>query len=386
MPTNDFLPFGTAGGANVLAQADWLALAARLSGYTAGVANSAQINKGLRQTAAVAAAFGQFLNDYGGLDALDDGNIANLVRDFARSMQIGKFAYGAAAGTANALTVTLTPQPASWASLVGAPLNILLTATNTGAATLAINGLAGTKSVLRPGGAALVAGDLGAGGILRGIYDGTAFQLAGLTQASARQTIIYQSPGTYTWVCPAGVFFVRVMVWAGGGGGGGATAAANSVASAGGGGEYREGYFAVVPGNSYTIVVGAGGAAGNNSPSSGGNGGSSSFGGVITALGGGAGVAANGAIQSNGGAAGTGGSGGIIARSGMAGGIAYPIGSGQFVLAQGGPAYTSNFTYTIATGSASNGATGMFPGGGASGGALSGSGGQGAGGQVILEF
>ncbi|MGF7055251.1 hypothetical protein GGC47_004462 [Bosea sp. OAE752] len=116
------------------------------------------------------------------------------------------------------------------------------------------------------------------------------------------------------------------------------------------------------------------------------NGGSSSFGGVITALGGSAGVAANGAIQANGGAAGTGGSGGIIARSGMAGGIAYPIGSGQLVLAQGGPAYTSNFTSTIATGTASNGATGMFPGGGASGGALSGSGGQGAGGQVILEF
>ncbi|QEL21720.1 hypothetical protein FQV39_03350 [Bosea sp. F3-2] len=76
MLTNDFLPFAAAGGANVLAQADWLALAARLSGYTAGVVNSAQINKGLRQTAAVAAAFGQFLNDYGGLDALDDGNIA----------------------------------------------------------------------------------------------------------------------------------------------------------------------------------------------------------------------------------------------------------------------------------------------------------------------
>ncbi|QEL21719.1 hypothetical protein FQV39_03345 [Bosea sp. F3-2] len=172
-----------------------------------------------------------------------------------------------AAGTANALTVTLTPQPASWASLVGAPLNILLTATNTGAATLAINGLSGTKPILRPGGAALVAGDLGAGGILRGIYDGAAIQLAGLTQVSARQTV----PGTY------------------------------------------------------------------------------------------AGVAANGAIQANGGAAGTGGSGGIIARSGMAGGIAYPIGSGQFVLAQGGPAYTSNFTYTIATGTASNGATGHVP-------------------------
>lgn len=294
--------------------------------------------------------------------------------------------YRTAGGTANALSITLDPAPAAWSDLIGMPLNLLLSATNTGAATLAVTGLTGTKSILRPGGAALVPGDLGAGGILRGIYDGTAFQLAGLTQASARQTIIYQSPGTYTWVCPAGVFFVRVMVWAGGGGGGGATAAANSVASAGGGGEYREGYFAVVPGNSYTIVVGAGGAAGNNSPSSGGNGGSSSFGGVITALGGGAGVAANGAIQSNGGAAGTGGSGGIIARSGMAGGIAYPIGSGQFVLAQGGPAYTSNFTYTIATGTASNGATGMFPGGGASGGALSGSGGQGAGGQVILEF
>lgn len=86
MATNDFLPFAAAGGANVLAQADWLALAARLSGYTAGVANSAQINKGLRQSAAMSAMIGQFITDYGALDALDNGNIAQLEANFVAAL------------------------------------------------------------------------------------------------------------------------------------------------------------------------------------------------------------------------------------------------------------------------------------------------------------
>jgi len=294
--------------------------------------------------------------------------------------------YAVAAGTANALSITLDPAPTAWADLIGVPLNILLTATNTGAATLAVVGLPGTKPILRPSGGALIPGDLGSGGFLRGMYDGTGIQMAGLTQTPGATTVVYNAPGTFTWTCPPGVFRVRVKAWGGGGGGGGATGAANSVASAGGGGEYREGEFAVTPGTNYTVIVGSGGTGGNNTPTNGGPGGSSAFGGLMMALGGGGGLAASGGIQATPGAGGSGGSGGVIFRSGMGGGIAYAIGSGQFVLAQGGPAFTSNFTYTITTATASNGAPGQFPGGGASGGALSGSGGFGAQGQVILEY
>jgi len=313
--------------------------------------------------------------------AVDDADLVRL----ATAVRSQALNYRTATGTANALSIALDPAPSDWADLIGVPLNLRLSATNTGAATLAVTGLAGTKSILRPGGAALVPGDLGAGGVLRAIYDGTAVQMAGLTQTAGRTTTVYSTPGSFSWVCPAGVFSVRVMVWAGGGGGGGATAAGNSVASSGGGGEYREGVFSVVPGNSYTVVVGAGGTAGNNSPTNGGTGGSSSFGGFISTVGGSGGIAASGAVQGTAGAGGNGGSGGSIARTGLGGGVGFAIPSG-FVLGQGGPAYTGNFTPTITTGGAVTGSAGIFPGGGAQGGALSGGGGAGAPGQVIVEF
>ena len=59
---------------------------------------------------------------------------------------------------------------------------------------------------------------------------------------------VYAIPGTYTWVCPAGVTSVSaVVVGAGGsgefGGGGGALAYRNNIT--------------VTPGVSYTVIVGA---------------------------------------------------------------------------------------------------------------------------------
>lgn len=173
MATNDFLPFAAAGGANVLAQPDWLALAARLSGYTAGVASSQQINKGLRQSAAIAAMVGQFINDYGGLDALDDGNITNLVRDFARSLQAGKFSFVVATGTASAWVVTPTPSIAIY--VPGMFLRVTVPATNaSGAVTANVSGL-GAKPIKKRGGADPAEGDLVAGDIHELIYDGANF-------------------------------------------------------------------------------------------------------------------------------------------------------------------------------------------------------------------
>ena len=74
---NDFLPFATGGTPNVLSQAAWSALAARSTGFQAGVADSAQLNKAWRQSAAMAAAIGTLVDQNGG-DALDNGDIAAL--------------------------------------------------------------------------------------------------------------------------------------------------------------------------------------------------------------------------------------------------------------------------------------------------------------------
>jgi len=76
MPTNDFLPFGSAVGANVSTQAEYVALAARSNGFSAGTAVSKQLNKAWRQSSVMAATLAQFIADQSGNDVLDDGNLA----------------------------------------------------------------------------------------------------------------------------------------------------------------------------------------------------------------------------------------------------------------------------------------------------------------------
>lgn len=81
----------------------------------------------------------------------------------------------------------------------------------------------------------------------------------------------YTTPGTYTWVAPAGVYEVSVVTVGGGGGG----ARANNAGSGAGGGALGwKNNVPVVPGQSYTVVVGAGGAVSANV---GGTGGQSRF-------------------------------------------------------------------------------------------------------------
>ncbi len=53
MATNDFKPFATGSGANVLSQADYEALSALASGFLSGKASSAQVNKALRQSSTI---------------------------------------------------------------------------------------------------------------------------------------------------------------------------------------------------------------------------------------------------------------------------------------------------------------------------------------------
>jgi len=85
MATNNFKPFATGNGANVTTQSDYEALTALLSGFQAGKASAAQINKALRQGTVMAAMLGAFLNDRG-LDAKDDGNISTLMASFKSAL------------------------------------------------------------------------------------------------------------------------------------------------------------------------------------------------------------------------------------------------------------------------------------------------------------
>ncbi|WP_419235767.1 hypothetical protein ACN09D_14625 [Serratia fonticola] len=77
MAKNEFLPFGTGAGANVLSNDDYQALLARVTGFTSGVAKSEELNSAWRQASVMAAALGQFISDKG-KDALDDGDLVTL--------------------------------------------------------------------------------------------------------------------------------------------------------------------------------------------------------------------------------------------------------------------------------------------------------------------
>lgn len=76
----------------------------------------------------------------------------------------------------------------------------------------------------------------------------------------------------YTWVAPAGVTSIELLVVGGGGGGG-----YSFGGGGGGGGVYYQSSYAVTPGATYYVKVGAGGAGGADAVRTGFNGGNSSF-------------------------------------------------------------------------------------------------------------
>ncbi|EIA6458727.1 phage tail protein [Escherichia coli] len=85
MAINNFKAFALDPNANVTSQADWEALPALLSGFTAGKASSAQVNKAIRQATTIAALVGQFIAN-SGADALDNADVNGLVTKFTSAL------------------------------------------------------------------------------------------------------------------------------------------------------------------------------------------------------------------------------------------------------------------------------------------------------------
>lgn len=319
MPTNDFLSWASGGSANIMGQSDYSGSAARTNGVQAGTASSALANKTWRQGANMAAMLGEFIRLHG-YDALDDGDVAALETNYeaaltaftnaliaagatsfatlaeviagtvtgkavdpaklAALMQGGNQTYAAGAGSANAITASLTPAPAAYTT--GMTVRLKLSTTNTSTAvTLNLNGL-GAKTVKLADLTDPPAGALTSGSVVEFRYDGTYFQVISPTSRILRNMQVYASAGSYTFVVPAGVYALRGRCVGGGGSGGGSTTSRS--AGGGGAGGYAEGLMAVTPGESIAITVGAGGAAVGSGD--GNNGGSSSIGSYMSATGG----------------------------------------------------------------------------------------------------
>ncbi|WP_227722572.1 tail fiber protein [Yersinia proxima] len=78
MAKNEILPFGIGVDANVMPQAEYESLPARVGGFSSGVAKSEQLNIVWRQAAFMASMLAQFIADNSEQDVLDDGKIAEL--------------------------------------------------------------------------------------------------------------------------------------------------------------------------------------------------------------------------------------------------------------------------------------------------------------------
>ncbi len=83
---NDFLPFAVGSGANVESQTSWVSDSVVAQGFQAGLANSAQANKVLRQATIIAAMIAQFIVDKSGQPAIDDGTTATLETNLTASI------------------------------------------------------------------------------------------------------------------------------------------------------------------------------------------------------------------------------------------------------------------------------------------------------------
>ncbi|NTG00120.1 hypothetical protein G6L30_08300 [Agrobacterium rhizogenes] len=397
MATNQYLPFATGGGANVLAISAYTSLAARTAGFTAGTALSVNLNTVWRQASVPAAMIGQFVGDIGGYDALDDGSVASLLLSFERTIQKEQMNYAVAGGTPNGLTAALNPVPS--ALVAGMRFLLKIGSTNNGPAQLNLNGL-GAIAITRADGSPLQAADLQAGSLVCFVYDGTNFQIVGLNTSflPGRNTTVYAVAGTYTFTVPAGVYKIYcISVGAGGGAGGFGVGSSGTPYPAGGGGAGGTalGWINVTPGQSITITIGAGGSGGAASASgsagsfgnNGSTGGTTSIASFMSATGGsGGGATGSGTFGGVGGL----GSGGQINQAGGngtdgAGGI------GSFIYGGNGGASSQGGGGRAATAFSTSVQNGRAPGSG--GGSVyngtwasNGAGGSGADGEVIFQY
>lgn len=185
-------------------------------------------------------------------------------------------------------TITATTTPAFTAYKAGMFFSFVAAGANTGAVTLNINGL-GAKAVTKNGATPLAAGDIPSASAVSLIYDGTQFQVLGISVDKPGRLLAvraFTSSGTYTPT--TGTLSVIVEAVGGGGGSGGTSSTSAtqfSISSGGGGGAYGRARF-TSSFSGVSIAIGAGGAAGASGGGNAGNGGATSFGALMSCPGG----------------------------------------------------------------------------------------------------
>lgn len=259
MPTNDFLPFATGGGANVQSQATYAADPQTPVGSQSGVARSAFVNKAIRQATYFISVLAGYIATKTGDNILDDTNSANLLASIAKAMakppnvvtlNVGSGTYTPTAGT-KALKVRLQGAGAGGSGTPAIPDGSNGGDTIFGTTFLTAQG--GFKGGI--GGSPIVGGSFaGNGSVVRSSPGGnaSAAHVAGQGSDGGGSALGVGA----CWGTASGASL------GGGGNGGNATSAGTGGGGIGGGaGAFIEAFVTAVAG-SYAYTVGAGGAVG----------------------------------------------------------------------------------------------------------------------------
>ncbi|WP_258179220.1 glycine-rich domain-containing protein [Burkholderia multivorans] len=314
---NDFLPFATGPGANVVDQATYAALGALTTGFLSGTAQSMQLNKVWRQSSIMSAVIAQFIVAQTGQAAVDDGTTPTLLANFTKAVNAAskQRVILTDTGSVNALAAANAVPMTALPTVSGVVQTVAVKVTNTGAATYSPDGLA-SRPIFGLGGAALQGGEMPANGIatlvsyvgplLNGgdlcwvLFEcvGGAQQVAPATQsqhamqlgqATGRLLNVQRFTSSATYNPTPGTTKLVVELWGGGGGGAGCpstSAGQAAVAGGGGGGAYLKALITSGFSGGVSVTVGSGGSAGVAGLNSGGSGGTSSFGSMASAAGG----------------------------------------------------------------------------------------------------
>ncbi|EPD7279286.1 hypothetical protein ACSD0F_001532 [Escherichia coli] len=316
MAINNFKPFALDPNANVTSQADWEALPALLSGFTAGKASSAQVNKAIRQASFIAAALAQYTANKSGLDVLDDGDLNGFISKmgtaFGKDFQALDATLTALAGLAtgeNKLPYFTGNDTAAQTDLTSVGRDIIGKSTiadiltylrlydiinpTTNRQTVVYDPAKKNCLVIRENGQwgaeVVESGEVIPLPVSRGGTGGRnkaeSLKNLGLGDGTGRlvKCQVFKTSGTYT-PTPGTTFSIVEMV-GGGGAGGGCLVGTNSNAACGGGGMSGEYVKARVDNPvATTVTIGAGGIG--TSAAVGQHGGATSFGADIVALGG----------------------------------------------------------------------------------------------------
>ena len=287
-----------------------------------------------------------------GSAATDSANISQIQSSFGSFLTVS--------GTD---TITATVSPSLTAYAAGQMFAFVAANTNTGAVTINISSL-GAKAITKTGNTALSSGDLTANYLFVVVYDGTQFQVVGVSATTFTNLTIsgvltlsgagtqLNSTGTGAWKFPNGttgqrpgtpavgmtrynstldqletyvtagwqqitslLYSADYLVVAGGGGGGG-----YNNGGGGGAGGQLSGITSFNSGSSYSITVGAGGAGGNTATGRGATGSNSVISTLFTSFGGGGGGGFDGAGGGTTGlSGGSGGGGGLPSAAGGSG-------------------------------------------------------------------